>query len=545
MKIAVVGASGNVGTALLHALRHEEWIEEIIGIARRRPDVEVAPYDAARWEQVDIAAPVAGEDGEDHVVDRLAEALDGADVVVHLAWLIQPNRRRDLLRRANVDGTRRVAEACLRAGVGRLVVASSVAAYAAVDDDLPRDESWPTHGIPTSHYAVDKAAQERVLDRAEAAGLAVARVRSALVFDAEAGAEITRLFVGALVPPVMLRPGVLPALPLPTGLRLQVVHGHDLADAYLRVIMSRATGAFNIAATPVLRNHDLAGILDHGRVVEVPAATLRPLISLAWQAHAVAADPGWLDMGMSVPVMDTSRARQELGWQPRYEAEEAARELLTAMADGRGTGSAPLRPRWDWPQDQLPPGEVTPDGLVRPAPDSTAHRLPLGLERDVFGLYLSDHLTGATAGAERCERMAQAYADTELGPDLAGIAAEIRQEREFLVDLIETLGLRSRPHRHAAAWVVEKAGRLKTNGRLSGSPMTPLLEIELMRSAVAGKLAGWQTLTGLAPDLGLPQAMFVALAERAREQAATLERLHADVAAGAFRVEGDGDGAGG
>ena len=424
--------------------------------------------------------------------------------------------------------------ACLRAKVGHLVVASSVGAYTAVDDDEPRDESWPTDGIPTSHYAVDKAAQERVLDDAEEAGLAVARVRPALVFDSDAGAEITRLFLGALVPPPLLRPGALPVLPVPAGLRLQVVHGEDLADAYLRILLRRATGAFNIAGEPVLRGDDLAEVPDHGRPVTVPPAALRPLFSLAYQARAVAADPGWLDMGMSVPVMDTGRARSELEWQPRHEAKDTLRELLTGMAEGQGTGSPQMRPRERWPIDQVPPGTTAPDGLVRPGDDSDAHRLPATIERDILGLYLSDHFTGATAGTERIERMAEAYADTPLGADLAQVAIEIRQEREFLGELIETLQLRVRPHRQAAAWVAERAGRLKTNERAEGSPMTPVLELELMRSAVMGKLGVWQTLTALSPELGLPPDLFVALADQARQQAETFDRLHGEVVPQAF-----------
>ena len=527
MRVAIVGASGHTGTFLLRALREEEQVTEIVGIARRAPDQTAEPYDAARWEQVDIAAPVALAEGEDFVVDRLAEAFAGVDTVVHLAWLIQPNRQRDVLRRANVDGTRRVVEACRRAGVGHLVVASSVGAYSPVDDDEPRDESWPTHGsAPTSHYAVDKAAQERVLDEAEAAGLAVARVRPALIFDADSGAEVMRLFIGALVPPALLRPGALPALPLPAGLRLQAVHGADLADLYRRIVVQRATGPFNAATEPVLSGQDLAEVLDHGRVLPVPASVLRPMVSLAWQAHALASDPGWLDMGMNVPVMDASRARRELGWEPEVEARETLAQILTGMVEGEGTASPQMRPRESWPQDQLPPGAVHPDGPAGPDDDSVGHRVPPHLERDILGLYLSDHLTGSTAGLERAERMASAYADTDFGQELERVALEIREERELLKDLIDSLELRRRPHRQAAAWVAEKAGRLKINERPEGSPMTPLLESELMRSAVMGKLGLWQTLTELSPDLGLPAPLFEALAQQARDQAETYERVH-------------------
>lgn len=316
MKVAVIGASGNVGTALLHALREEGQIEEIVGIARREPDVTKAPYDAARWELIDLATPIIGQDANDPVVDQLTAVLTGMDAVVHLAWMIQPNRQRDLIRRGNVEGTRRVVEACLRAGVTHLVCASSVGAYSSAYDDIPRDESWPTGGIATSHYSVDKAAQEDLLDDAENRGLSVARVRSALVFDADAGAEITRLFLGALVPPSILRPGVLPVLPWPAGLRLQVVHGADLADAYRRILLHSAIGAFNIATDPVLHGPDVAEVIGRGRQVPVPAGMLRPIVHVAWRAHAVAADAGWLDMAMNVPVMDTSRAQREFGWEP-------------------------------------------------------------------------------------------------------------------------------------------------------------------------------------------------------------------------------------
>src|SRR5690554_3533687 len=421
--------------------------------------------------------PHPGPIEEGDLVARLAAELEGVDAVVHLAWLIQPNRERDLLRRANVDGTRRVVEACLKAGVPHLVCASSVGAYSAVDDDEPRDESWHTRGVRTSHYSVDKVAQERVLDEAEAAGLAVARVRPGVVVDAEAGAEITRLFLGALVPPAALRPGTLPVMPWPAGMRLQVVHAADLADAYRRIVLRRATGAFNVATEPVLAAEDVADVVANGRVVPVPAAVLRPLISLAWRTRAVAADPGWLDMGMSVPVMDTSRARSELGWEPRHEAKETLRELLEGMAEGVGTASAPMRPREDWPTDQLPPGDVVPGGVVRPEPGSAAHRIPAEIDQDSLGLYLADHLTGATAGAERIERMAAAYAETELGPRLEEIAVEIREEREFLVELMASLELTRRRSREAAAWVSERASRVATSTRPGGDPWYLVLEL--------------------------------------------------------------------
>ncbi|WP_233275968.1 NAD-dependent epimerase/dehydratase family protein [Isoptericola variabilis] len=522
-----MGATGNAGTALLRALAADPQVTSVLGLARRLPDRTAEPYSGAEWASVDVAT----EEPDDAVADRLAERFRGCDAVVHLAWLIQPNRERDLLRRANVDGTRRVALGAVRAGVPHLVVASSVGAYSPVDDDAPRREDWPTDGIPTSHYSVDKAAQERVLDEVEAEhpGLTVARLRTALVFQGDAAQEIVRYFLGPLVPTQLLRRGRLPVLPLPAGVRVQAVHADDAADAYRRVVVGRAGGAFNVAADDLLRGPDLARIVDHGRLVEVPPALVRPLVSAAYGARAVPTDPGWLDMAMGVPVLDTTRIKDELGWRPRRTAAEAVAELIDGMAVGRGVRSTPMRPA-----TPRPPVE----SAIALRGRESAH-VPETLDAGLLGLYLSDHFTGATAGLERTERMAEAYGDTPYGPELAELAEQIRAERELYRTLLDALGVPRRRHRQAAAWVAERVGRLKLNGRLvERSPMSAVLEAELMRSAVLAKIGGWQTLREHADELGLDPEQFAELVEVARGQITVLDRFHEYARTRAFRAGG-------
>ena len=169
-----------------------------------------------------------------------------------------------------------------------------------------------------------------------------------------------------------------------------------------------------------------------------------------------------------------------------------------------------------------------------------APHIPDSIDGKLLGLYLSDHLTGATAGVSRIQRMAEAFADTPVSADLARVSAEITREREVLLGLIHDLGVRQRPHRQAAAWLAERAGRLKLNGRIvRRSPMTMVLEAELMRAAVLGKLGGWQTLAELAPDLGLDPATFTALGEDARSQIEALSRVHEHARRNAFRKSRD------
>src|SRR5215217_3031479 len=311
MRIVVTGATGNVGTALLRALAADERVREIVGVARRLPDWQ---NPRTRWVRADVAA------------DALEPHFAGADAVVHLAWLIQPSRDEAELERVNLTGSRRVFEAAAQAGAGALVYASSVGTYSAGPKDGRVVESWPTDGIPTSFYARHKAAAERALDAVEARhpGLRVVRLRPALIFQRSAAQEIRRLFAGPLLPSPLLRPNLLPVLPVTDRLVLQVVHG-----------------AYNVAAEPPLGPAELGRLLG-ARPVRVPARVLRTAANLTWKAHLQPTPPGWLDMGLGVPLMDVTRARGELGWEPRHDAGSTLLELLDGLRRRDGGVTPPL-----------------------------------------------------------------------------------------------------------------------------------------------------------------------------------------------------------
>ena len=332
MRIVVTGATGNVGTSLVAALGSDARVREIVGLARRLPELR-SPR--TTWVQADVlTAP-------------LADLFRGADAVIHLAWLIQPSRDGALLEAVNVDGTRRVFEAAAAAGVGALVHASSIGAYSAGPVDVAVDESWPTEGTPSSFYSRHKVAAERMLDGIEAANpeLRVVRLRPALIFKREAASGIRRLFAGPLLPSPLVRPGLLPLLPLPAGLCVQGVHTADVAEAYRLVATDeRARGAYNVAAEQVLDSATLARALE-ARAVQVPVGAVRAAADLSWRLRLQPTPAGWLDMGMAVPVMDTRRIRDELGWAPRHRADEALLELLEGIREFAGAPTPPLEPR--------------------------------------------------------------------------------------------------------------------------------------------------------------------------------------------------------
>ncbi len=329
MRVVVVGASGNAGTSVLSALADEPAVDSVLGVARRVPSLSVPKVE---WTRADVTR------------DVLEPLFRGADAVVHLAWLIQPSRDGQVLRATNVDGSRRVFEAVAAAGVPALVYASSVGAYSPGPKDRAVDESWPTDGIKTSFYSRHKAEVERLLDVFEAqhAEVRVVRLRPGLIFKREAASEIRRYFAGPLLPSALVRPGHIPVVPDTPRLRFQAVHSLDVADAYRRAVVDEAArGAYNVAAEPVLDPERLASLLG-ARRVPVPARVLRAAAALTWRARLQPTPEGWVDMALGVPIMDTTRAREELGWEPRHDGGEALLELLRGMADGAGLATPPL-----------------------------------------------------------------------------------------------------------------------------------------------------------------------------------------------------------
>jgi nucleoside-diphosphate-sugar epimerase len=329
MRVVVIGATGNVGTSVLDALAPETAVEEIVAVARRAPE---QAHPRTRFAAADITR------------DDLVPILQGAAAVIHLAWLIQPGRDEATTYRVNVIGSERVFRAAVEAGVPALIYASSVGAYSPGPKDRLVDESWPTEGIRTSFYARHKAAVERQLDQLEQERpeLRVVRLRPGLIFKREAATEIRRLFAGPFVPGALLRPELIPIVPDLERLRFQVVHSLDVGDAYrLAIINDAARGPFNLAADPVIGPAELAQIL-HARPVKLPARLLRGAAAAAYALRLTPTEPGWLDMGLSVPLMDAGRARRELGWAPQRAADETLTELLAGMRSGTDLDTPPL-----------------------------------------------------------------------------------------------------------------------------------------------------------------------------------------------------------
>jgi nucleoside-diphosphate-sugar epimerase len=332
MRVVVTGATGNVGTAVVRALSIEPGVTSILGLARRCPALDLPKVD---WAEVDVGRPTAAAE--------LAGLLAGAHAVIHLAWRIQSAHDSDDMHQVNVAGTERLLEAVAQAGTPVLLYASSIGAYAAGPKEPPVDESFPTFGVPSSLYSLQKAYLERRLDafERERPETRVVRMRPTIIARREVGSEIRRLFLGRIVGRLAgIRP-LLPIVPDIPDLRFSMVHSDDVADAFRRALLTDVRGPFNLADDEAMGPADLARML-HGLTVPIPFAATRALVSAAWRLHLQPTDAGWLDLAVRLPLVSSARASRELGWRTTRRSTEVFAELVDGIRHGEGEPTAPM-----------------------------------------------------------------------------------------------------------------------------------------------------------------------------------------------------------
>ena len=327
LTVAVTGPTGTFGFGLIPLLQADPQIGRIIGIARR-------PFRPAEhgWTKMEYRR------GDVRDRSALEEAFAGADIVVHLAFLITGSADRVTIRAINVDGTLNAFAAAAAAGATRFVYASSVAAYGfAGDNPAAMTEEWPTRPAEHLFYAQEKAEIEQLLATAAAGRPAIGLyvLRPPIVLGPHAvGAKsfvprsveplVRRLASVALSLPLRV-PALVPPLPV------QFVHERDVGEALrLCVLGAGPPGAYNIAGDGVLTAVDVAreiGLLP----VAVPRGPVQAAAGLLAALPFAPPRVGWAEALSRPAIIDSGKARRELGWRPRYTALEALRETLGAQ----------------------------------------------------------------------------------------------------------------------------------------------------------------------------------------------------------------------
>jgi len=331
LTVAITGPTGEIGIPLLRRLEEVEAVSSVRGMARRPFRPELAGWNKVAYRRGDVLDR-----------DSLTSLFEGADVVVHLAFSIFGGRGQT--RRVNLIGSRNVFAAARAAGVQRLVYASSVAAYGFhPDNPQPLSEGVPARGSDGFYYSEQKAELEAALaDSLEGSDIAAYVFRPCVVAGPQATMLVDRVVGTARLgdPVPKLRrwagrvPGVKPVLPDP-GTPFQLVHHDDVATALAAAIEGTGeSGAYNLAGEGTITLGDVARAIGW-RSVRVPG----PLASIGGRsARRLAFFSPQLEWAIAYdrPVlMDATKARVELGWEPQFDAEET---LIQTAVGAREAG---------------------------------------------------------------------------------------------------------------------------------------------------------------------------------------------------------------
>ena len=318
--VAITGATGIFGKALCARLQDDPAIDRIVGVARRPFDPAAYGWTKMEFRSGDVLRP-----------EQLDEAFAGADVVVHLAFtVLDRGMHPEQVQLVNVEGSSNVFAAAATAGVRRIVYASSIAAYGAwPDNPVPILESHPTRGRPGFYYAEHKAEVEHLLDQFSTRhpDIEVVRIRPCVVV----GPNSVDLFRGPVPTPlvgIFLSRLVPTALPDPGVAAMQFVHEDDVAEVFaLATTAEHASGAFNLAGGGSMEAAELAKALGAVRV-PVPAGLAKRLVDVAYRARISPTGSAWIDMASYPVIVDSTRAREELGWVPKYDTRTALDAML-------------------------------------------------------------------------------------------------------------------------------------------------------------------------------------------------------------------------
>jgi nucleoside-diphosphate-sugar epimerase len=332
LQVAVTGPTGTFGFGLIPLLQASPRVSRIIGIARRPFDPHEHGWTKMRYRQGDVREPEA-----------LRDAFAGCDVVVHLAFMITGNADPRTIRAINVDGTMNAFRAARDAGAERFVYASSVAAYGFhPDNPVGMTEDWPVRPAAHLFYAREKAEIEQLLgeESEKTPRPALYLVRPPIVLGPHAaGAKGTvpgpvsnagrRLLDWLTHLPVPV-PVFAPAVPV------QLIHERDVGAAMLQCVLGAGPpGAYNIAGDGVITGADIVRELGLAPL-PLPA---RMVYGAARAAAALPRPPfvppaaEWIEAASHPAIMDTTKAKEALGWRPEFTATEALRATLNGGGD--------------------------------------------------------------------------------------------------------------------------------------------------------------------------------------------------------------------
>jgi UDP-glucose 4-epimerase len=326
LTVAVTGPTGEIGQAVVAALERSREVASILGMARRPFDPGARGWKKVSYRRGDVLDPAA-----------VAGLVDGADVVVHLAFMIMGGAKES--REVNLVGSRNVFEASVSASAKRLVYASSVAAYGFHrDNPQPLTEEVPARGTAAHYYSAQKAEVETLLAQTLAGTSTasyvfrpciVAGPDAPLLIDSLPYTQISERLPGPVLALLEGVPILKPVLP-DSGVPFQLVHHDDVASAMRAAVLGRGTpGVYNLAGAGQMTVKLLAEELGW-YTIPVPELAVGAVAEMVGRIGFLPAQAQWIAAFREPVLMSTSKARRELGWRPQHDALHTLRETITA-----------------------------------------------------------------------------------------------------------------------------------------------------------------------------------------------------------------------
>ena len=308
--VAITGAGGYIGQRLIAHLDAEDWCGRILGT-----DISVPTVASEKLTFLE-------KDIRDH---GLIDFWKGQDVetLVHLAFVVDPIRDEKEMYDINVKGTLNVLKICEELNIGHVIVASSGTAYGAwPDNPEPLKEDDPIRLYPpTFNYAHHKGLNEQhfAAFMEKNPDVIFNIVRPSVVYGPNTRNYLSRYFER------------LPFVPLIDGKdpNLQAVHEDDVAHLFSLLIEKKVPGAFNVAGDGVVRSSEVGAMIGK-RAVNVPRWLYYAITWTMWRLNlkTVEAPPGIVNYTMYPWVVDTTRAKELLGWKPKHTSKDTLRIMF-------------------------------------------------------------------------------------------------------------------------------------------------------------------------------------------------------------------------
>jgi UDP-glucose 4-epimerase len=308
MRVVVTGACGHFARALLPRLIDEARFESVVGVDVAAPS---QPVPGAEMVRMDVR-------------DRgLADLLEGADVLIHLAFVIFHRGDARRAEEINVDGSIQAFEMAARRGVRRIVVAGSHTAYGAhPDNPIPIEETWPLRGNADHHYSWAKRLIEEYLDAFEMRypEVEVVRLRPCTVWGPNVPPSRAQLYMSSLS--IAAKKYDAP---------IQLLHESDVAEAFVAAALEPdLRGAFNLAPYDWVRPSRLRRMLSV-RALKLPDVAFKLLNRLMWRFNLTEISPEWLRLARYPIVLSNRKIDERLGWRPTRGTVDTAGETLATV----------------------------------------------------------------------------------------------------------------------------------------------------------------------------------------------------------------------